>query len=160
MFRGVCAVGVAALALTLAACDTGTTEPTATPSHTTTSSPVPTPTPTIDPGPVLHPDGTAEDNLPLFQQVVVSVWAGPEPGSGRAYIDALVAAGFDKAAMQVTPDLTTIGNPADTIEFSVRWGDKCLLGQAGPEIGGTASAILPVLADGSCLIGITRPIDW
>ena len=46
----------------------------------------------------------------------------PSSVAGRAYIDALVAAGFDKAAMQVTPDQTTVGNPAESIQFSVRWG--------------------------------------
>ena len=67
--------------------------------------------------------------------VTAAVWATPDQVSGRAYIDALVAAGFDKSAMQVTPDQSTVGNPAESIQFSVRWGEECLVGQVGPSTG-------------------------
>ncbi|MGC0370659.1 hypothetical protein RKD05_002911 [Microbacterium sp. SLBN-111] len=110
--------------------------------------------------PTLSPAGSAADNLPLFTQVVRTVWGGPDQVAGRAYIDALVGAGFDKAAMQVTPDQTTIGNPAESIEFSVRWGVDCLVGQVGPSIGDPVTTVLPGLSTGGCLIGETRPIDW
>lgn len=106
------------------------------------------------------PEGTAEDNLPLFTEVVETVWASPEQVSGRAYIDALVAAGFDKASMQVTNDQTTIGDPAESIQFSVLWRDECLIGQVGPATGEPVAVVLPALAEGGCLIGNTRPIDW
>lgn len=109
---------------------------------------------------VLVPDGTAADNLPLFTEVVAQVWAGPDQVAGRAYVDALVAAGYDRSAMQVTPDTTTIGNPAESIEFSVRWGEECLVGQVGPSIGSPVTTVLPGLSSGGCLIGQTRAIDW
>jgi len=67
---------------------------------------------------------------------------------------------FDKAAMQLTPDNTTIGNPAESIEFSVRWGEECLVGQVGPSIGAPVATVLPGLSTGGCLIGQTRAIDW
>lgn len=124
-----------------------------------TVSPTPTPTPTPT-GPTLQPEGTAEDNLPLFDAVVQGVWAGAEQVSGRAYVDALVAAGFDKGAMQVTRDETTVGNPAETIMFSVRWGAQCLVGQVGPATGGAIAVVLPGLDDDACLVGLTRQIDW
>lgn len=108
----------------------------------------------------LVPGGSASENLPSFTQVVSTVWGGPEPVAGRAYIDALTAAGFDKGAMQVTPDESTIGNAAESIEFSVRLGDDCLVGQVGPSIGNPVTAVLPGLSSGGCLIGQTRPIDW
>jgi hypothetical protein len=120
----------------------------------------PTSAPTSAPAPTLAPAGSASDNLPYFAQVVATVAAGSTPVSGRAYIDALVQAGFDKAAMQVTQDESTIGNPAESIEFSVRWGDQCLVGQVGPSIGSPVSTVLPGLSSGDCLIGQTRPIDW
>ncbi|WP_022877395.1 hypothetical protein [Microbacterium sp. B19] len=110
--------------------------------------------------PTLSPAGSAADNLPLFTQVVRTVWGSPDQVAGRAYIDALVGAGFDKAAMQVTPDQTTIGNPAESIEFSVRWGADCLVGQVGPSIGEPVTTVLPGLSTGGCLIGETRAIDW
>jgi len=92
--------------------------------------------------------------------VTAAVWATPDNVAGRAYIDALVAAGFDRAAMQVTPDQSTVGNPAESIQFSVRWGDECLVGQVGPATGSPVTLVVPVLAEGTCLVGQTRPIDW
>lgn len=109
---------------------------------------------------MLVPDGTAADNLPLFTEVTDTVWASTDRAAGRAYIDALVAAGFDKAAMQVTHDQSTVGNPAESIQFSVRWGDECLVGQVGPATGNPVTVVVPVLAEGTCLVGQTRPIDW
>ena len=79
---------------------------------------------------------------------------------GRDFIDALVAAGFDKAAMQVTSDTTTIGDPADSIQFAVRFQDECLVGQYGPKSEGYHGAVRPMLGTGRCLDGQTRPIDW
>jgi hypothetical protein len=110
--------------------------------------------------PALVPAGTATDNLPYFTTIVQSVWAGPGQVQGRAYIDALVAGGFDKAAMQVTEDQSTVGNAAESIQFSVRWGQDCLLGQVGPATGNPVTVVQPALQDGSCLIGTTRVIDW
>jgi len=127
------------------------------PSGTTPATHTAAPSPS--PSASLHPDGTATDNLPLFAAVTARVWAGPDRVKGRAYIDALVAAGFAKADMQVTDDVSTIGRPAESIEFSVRWRGECLVGQVGPAIGSPVTAVLP-LAGGTCLVGTTRPIDW
>lgn len=134
----------------------------ASPSSTASPSAIATasPTPTVPPGPVLVKDGSAEDNLPLFAAITADVWASPDGGSGRAYIDALAAAGFDKAAMQVTEDHSTVGNPAESLQFSVHWGDECLIGQVGPAIGTPVTVVVPALAEGTCLVGRTRPIDW
>jgi len=131
-----------------------TTDPTSSgsPSSGRTESPAP--------APVLVPDGTAADNLPYFAAVTAAVWATDSRVAGRAYIDALVAAGFDKAAMQVTSDTSTVGNPAESIQFAVRWGDECLVGQVGPATGDPVTVVLPVVAEGTCLVGQTRPIDW
>ncbi len=106
-------------------------------------------------------DGSAADNLPLFSSVASAVWNSDQRTSGRAYIDALVAAGFDKTAMQVTPDTTTVGNPVESLQFSVRWGEtECLIGQVGPSTGAPVTAVMPQLAKGRCLVGSTRTIDW
>ncbi len=110
---------------------------------------------------MLVPEGTAADNLPLFTAVTEQVWASEQRVQGRAYIDALVAAGFDKAAMQVTADETTVGNPVESLLFSVRWGEtECLVGQVGPSTGDPVTTVTDQLAEGRCLIGATRPIDW
>lgn len=110
--------------------------------------------------PTFQPDGTAEDNLPVFQAVTAQVWAESGSSSGQAYIDALVAAGFDKAAMQVTQDLTTVGNAVESMQFSVRWGEAdCLVGQVGPSTGEPVTMVMDQLAEGRCLVGNTRSID-
>ena len=108
----------------------------------------------------LDPSGSADDNLAYFAVIVSQVWGGPDRASGRAYVDALAAAGFDKAAMQVTQDETTLGDPAESIQFSVRWRESCLVGQVGPATGDPVAVVLPAVGGGTCLIGKTRPIDW
>lgn len=142
--------------LTLAGCATAGDDGPSTP--TTTVSATPSPSPTATP-PTLIPGGSAADNLPYFTAIVGGVWAGPDRLAGRAYIDALTAGGFDKAAMEVTADLTTIGNRADSIQFAVRWGPECLIGQAGPGMPGPAT-LTAAPTGATCLLGDTRPIDW
>lgn len=128
------------------------------PAPTGSSSPAPAPE---SAAPTFQPDGSAEDNLPVFAAVTAEVWASEERDAGRAYIDALVEAGFDKESMQVTADRTTVGNPAESIQFSVAWSDgQCLIGQTGPSTGEPETAVMPQLDGGRCLIGDTRPIDW
>ena len=142
------------LLLGLVACTPSVTEPPA------SASPAPSVSPTAS-GPTLLPDGSADDNLPLFTAVADAVWASDQRGAGRAYIDALIAAGFDREAMQVTQDSSTVGNPAESLQFSVRWGEKeCLIGQVGPSTGQAVTAVMPQLAEGRCLVGTTRSIDW
>lgn len=151
--------GAALIVMAVTAC-TAPPPPAPTPSPTDTApavTPSATPTPT---GPVLVPDGSAADNLPLFRDVVEQVAAEHDAVEGRLYIDALVAAGFDKQAMQVTRDRTTVDNPADSIQFSVLWGQECLVGQVGPSTPDPTAVVLPALPSGGCLVGDTRDIDW
>ncbi len=153
------AAAVAATLLgALAAC---TPEPVSDPAPTETSPAAgQTPAPS-ETGPALVADGSADDNLALFTAVTTQVWSSDSRGSGRAYVDALIAAGFDRAAMQVTQDVTTVGNPVESLQFSVRWGEtECLVGQVGPSTGEPVTAVLPQLAEGRCLVGATRAIDW
>lgn len=149
------------LALTLSACtQPPTPDETPPPSAPPSISVAPSASPTAPSVPTLQTQGTADDNLPYFTLSVQQVWAGPERMAGRAYIDALVAAGFDKSRMQVTKDQTAIGNPVDSIQFSVAWNDECLIGQAGAAFAEPATVVAPILEGGACLIGDTRPIDW
>lgn len=156
---------LAAVALLVAGCTaappagpTGAADPTGRPSLPSASASPGGQTPA--PAPELVPDGDAWDNLPLFTAVTERVWNSPDQVAGRAYVDALVAAGFDKSAMQVTTDLTTIGNPVDTLMFAVQWGEECLIGQVGPTTGDPVTTVMAVVPDDGCLIGETRPIDW
>lgn len=158
--RAVAAVAGIAGVLALSACTPTGPDAAPTAGSSTPAPSTPAPTSTASQEPVLVPDGSAEENLPLFAAVTASVWAGAERASGRAYIDALTAAGFDRSAMQVTNDLTTVGNGAESIQFSVRWDQECLIGQVGPATGEPVTVVVPVLAEGTCLVGRTRPIDW
>lgn len=153
------AVAAAAASILLAGCVSA---------PTVTASPLPLPlpspsssassgvTPVADPA--LVPNGTAEDNLDFFNLVNERfLELGLVPG-GRPIIENLVAAGFDSAAMQVTLDATPIGRPVDSVQFSVRMRDSCLIGQASAA--GYIGIVGPPVSATSCLAGITRAIDW
>jgi hypothetical protein len=157
------AVGVAAgvtvvVGLALSGCVGGGTGSSGSPSAS--AAPTPSATSTVPATIELHPTGSAQDNLPFFDQVNRATLAANPNAVGRDFIDALVAAGFDKQSMQLTVDTTTIGLKANSIQFSVRMGDTCLIGQNGADAGGYNSQVTPALATGACLIGQTRPIDW
>lgn len=145
------------LGLGLAGCSAAPVDgPEPTPTESVTASA----TPTEAAPPALVPEGTATENLPYFDAVIAAAIAADANAAGRSYIDALVAAGFDKATMQVTADTTTKGAPADSIQFSVSVAGECLIGQNGPSTGGYHSVVAPLLATGTCLVGATRQIDW
>jgi hypothetical protein len=118
------------------------------------------PTPTESAAPILSPDAPAAENLAYFDSVVATILATEANPVGRTVIDALAAAGFDKAAMQVTADNTTEGKPVDSIQFSVAVNGECIVGQNGPSSGGYHSAVTPMLGSGTCLVGATPQIDW
>ncbi|MGH1523030.1 DUF6993 domain-containing protein [Leifsonia sp. L25] len=151
-----------ASALLLSGCagarPSATTDPA--PRTTASDSATPTPTPTASAAPALIPGGTAEQNLPYFDKVNKGTIAAKPAAQGRDFIDALVAAGFAKSDMELTPDTTTIGLKAPSIQFSVQFGASCVIGQYGADSGGYTSLTSPTLATGGCLIGQTRPIDW
>ncbi len=97
-------------------------------------------------------------NKPYFDSVIDALLAQNSAPGGRRTIDALVAAGFDKANMQLTPDTTTLGRNADSVLFSVRIGAQCLLGQfSGSQY---TSSVQAALTNGTCLVGKTRSINW
>jgi hypothetical protein len=164
--RSALALPLAALLITvLAGCvqsSNSTATPKPVPSSTRSATPTPTPTgsatPSTDAG--YNPSGTAEDNLAYFDKVGHELLDhNPTANAqGETIVNWFVAHGFTKANMEVTPDKTSIGLAAWNIEFSVKIGDSCLLGQAGNV--GFQSSVLPVLATGKCLIGTTRTINF
>lgn len=148
---------VLVLGFSLVGCASTAPPPSPKPSASVTSA---APSSAATPAPVAsyRSDGTAQANKAWFDAVNTKLFAANGSANGRAIIDSLVAAGFEKAAMQVTPDKTSINGGVDSILFSVEIGDSCLLGQHGG--GGYSSAVEPVLKSGLCLIGKTRAIDW
>lgn len=137
---------------------------TAAPVHQVTTSPTPPATASATPAPpialVLAPDKGAADNLEYFTSISNKVAADDPEAGGRAFIDALVAGGFDKTAMQVTADRTSVDLAADSVQFSVQFNGECLIGQFGPASGGVHTMVAPLLGTGTCLVGSTRQIDW
>ncbi|MCW4459725.1 hypothetical protein [Microbacterium sp. MPKO10] len=125
----------------------------------TSGAPAPSSSATPNAAPTLNPDGTAEDNIDYFDAVNEGVLNENSDAMGMDFINALVEAGFDKSAMEVTEDYSTVGNRAESIQFSVRWKDACLIGQNGDAVGGYHSVVMPVLDSGTCLVGNTRPIE-
>lgn len=150
------AAGVVGIALVITGC-TPQPAPTSTASPSASSTPGGT-APTAEP--TLIPGGTAEQNRPFFDKVNNATLAANPDAKGRDFIDGLAAAGFTKADMQVTADMTTINLKANSIQFSVRMGETCLIGQRGVDWEGYNSVVTPMLATGGCLIGQTRAIDW
>ncbi|WP_308291541.1 hypothetical protein [Microbacterium sp. G2-8] len=149
------AVPAVAAVIALAACAPADQAPQPTADAT------PTPTPSATPEPIaFHADGTADDNRAIFLETVEQVWSSERSAEGRAYVDALVETGFDKSQMQVSKDLSTVGNPAETMMVSVRWSDSaCLVGQFGPDTPSPVAKVFEPL-DGVCIPGETRAIDW
>lgn len=142
----------------LAACapENGATEPT--PHATPTASSTPTATPTPDPV-EFHADGSARDNLPIFQETIERAWRSDGRAQGRTYVDLLVEAGFERSAMQVSKDLSTVGNPAETMMVSVEWSETaCLVGQFGPDTPEPVATVLEPV-DGVCIPGETAAIE-
>jgi hypothetical protein len=146
---------VAVLAIGLAGCVQN-----ATPRVTPSATPTPSGTATAAAVPTYDPTGTAQDNLAYFDKVGHALLDNNPTANaqGETIVNWFVAHGFNKSNMEVTPDKTSIGLAAWNIEFSVKFGNSCLLGQAGNV--GFQSSVLPVLATGKCLIGQTRTIDW
>jgi hypothetical protein len=144
-------VAFALLVLTLTGCVEAPV-PTPTPTSTGSASPAPPAEPEID------LEGSAADNLEYFDLVNSELIAAGGRLNGRAFIDNLVAAGYPKSDMEVTPDNTAIGIAADNIQFAILLNGTCLIGQHGNV--GYHSTTGDVLSTGRCLVGQTRPINW
>ena len=144
-----------AVVVSLAGCVAGPGEPVATPTATATPTPTPTPTPTADP--VLVPGGTAGQNRPYFEFVIFRLLEASSQPTSLEIVDALVVAGFPRESLQVTADTTRVGDPADSILFSVLIDGQCLLGQIAK--GSFEAELADVLGSGRCLVGRTVSLD-
>jgi hypothetical protein len=153
MGRFALAAVAAAAMIALAGC--GPSAPMPTPTSSTSK----TPTPTATKPPELNKAGSAEDNFEYFEYIVDNMAKASGMKDGASMLDTLVAAGFDKADMEVTPNVTAIGELVDSVIFSVRFNGECLIGQVFQSWEYTVTRA-PVLGTGKCLVGATRPIDF
>jgi len=148
-----CAVLALAAGLALAGC----TEPEPMPTPPSTPSGSPSASASPDPLPADAPvlEGTASDNQAFFDRINRELIDAGGATGGASFIDNLVAHGYPRENMEVTPDVTAIGVAADNIVFSIRFGSTCLLGQWG-NIGYT-SLVTDVLSTGRCIVGTAHP---
>jgi ABC-type transport system substrate-binding protein len=146
-----------AIVIALTACTPPAPAPASVPVETATVPPTSAAPVTAAAG-ALDPTGTASDNLAFFNAVNQALIASNPGAGGQDFTSNLRSQGFDISAMQVTPDITTVGVKADSIQFSVHWGSDCLIGQYGQ--GHYEGIVAPALGNGACLIGQTRTIDW
>jgi Domain of unknown function (DUF6993) len=148
---------VVCVALAGCAPDRDNTVPMPVPTASGSASPSASPGAEPDPDPTLLPGGTALANHAYFDFVNKRLLSVNKNPSDDAVVQNLVAAGFAKADLEITPDKTSqLRRPSDSIEFSVRTGEGCLIGQF--EAGSYVSIVGPVLSGGRCLIGKTEPI--
>lgn len=152
---------IVALGVTLSACvqDRENTVPTPISTADVSAQPSPEPDATAEPtpDPTMLPGGTALANRAYFDFVNKRLLSVNKNPSDVAIVKNLVAAGFAKRDLEVTPDKTSeLRRPSDSIEFSVRVGDSCLIGQF--QSSKYASMVGPVLSGGRCLVGKTEPI--
>ena len=119
-------------------------------------------TPVPEVAPEFVPDGSAEDNLPYFTEVIRTFAAGTEEVRGQQVSTAVMNAGFSKDAIQVSFDETKTDLVADAIYVSVRIDESCLLGQVMTEDRTFVTRVDAALGPNNdiCLIGQTRLIDW
>ena len=155
--RRLTAVIAAAIVITMAMA--GCAEATEMPRPTIPASQEPTPTPTSTPtaDPELVVGGTAGQNRPYVEFVMTQLINVSPQMTSLEIADALVAAGFDRAALQVTEDTTRVGSRADSILFSILIERQCLLGQVAD--GAVATSLGDVLGTGRCLVGRTVSLD-
>jgi hypothetical protein len=76
--------------------------------------------------------------------------ADRKPGTGQIRA-VLIDAGFPSDSVEVTASRTPTGLEADAVEAAVAAGRNCIVTQLRD--GNVTSAVLPVLADGRCLVG-------
>lgn len=136
------ATGIAAL-LALAGCS-GDAAPSPSPSASAAPS---------ESAPVEELTGAA-----VLQQQFADVLAANDVAGrpdGEALVAALVAAGFDQAAIERSDDVDVQGNPVALMTVAVRVDQECLLGQVGH--GEPTTTIVPVLGTGTCLVAPFTP---
>ncbi len=104
------------------------------------------------------PGGSARENQPHIDYVIsLEIEATGPDVAGLDLVTALAAAGYSQENMELTPDSSLIKLPADSTALAVRFGEECLIAQWGSDW--YASAVEPVLATDTCLLGQTVSLD-
>ncbi|SDH96207.1 DUF6993 domain-containing protein [Agrococcus jejuensis] len=121
------------------------------------AAPAPSPSASAAPSESAPPAEELTGAAALQQQFADVLAANDVAGQpdGEALVAALVAAGFDQAAIERSDDVDVQGNPVALMTVAVRVDQECLLGQVGH--GAPTSTIVPVLGTGTCLVAPFTP---
>lgn len=104
------------------------------------------------------PGGSARENQPHIDYILTQAIDATRPDVvGLDLVKVLVEAGYSPEDMELTPDASLIELPADSTALAVRFGEECLISQWGSDW--YASAVEPVLASDTCLLGETVSLD-
>ena len=132
------------------------------------SAPSPTPTPSPStPAPTaaalarFDPSAPAAANLDLFKRTLDKAAQTTAASSveAKTLTGALIAVGFNAAAMQHSADQTSANLQAPTLLVSVRLGGQCLVGQFMRSDASISTEIAAPIQTGACLIGQQSPVS-
>jgi hypothetical protein len=94
-----------------------------------TSAEIPEPLASTEPEYSFFPTGSATQNLPIFENVLLVTGAGKPGHDLSESIAELVEAGFQLEDITHTPVNSLIGEPADSVSLAVSFNGKCLIAQ-------------------------------
>ena len=104
------------------------------------------------------PRGSARENQPHIDYVISGEIENVQGDViGLDLVNALVEAGYSLEDMELTPDKSLTERPADSAALALRFGEECFISQWGRNW--YASAVEPVLASDTCLLGKTVSLD-
>lgn len=95
------------------------------------TSPVAAPEPEISEEPVyvFYPDGSASQNLPLFENTLKDTGAGGLGHNLQDSIKALVDAGFELESITHTAVISKTTDSVDSVSLAIAFDEKCLIAQ-------------------------------
>ena len=104
------------------------------------------------------PGGSARENQPHIDDVIAGAIENARGDViGLELVEALVEAGYSLEDIELTPDKSLTERPADSTALALRFGEECLIAQWGSNW--YASAVEPLLASDTCLLGKTVSLD-
>jgi len=108
--------------------------------------------------PEREPGGSARANQPHIDYAIArAIENARGEVLGPQLVKALVEAGYSQDGMELTPDKSLTERPADSTALALRFGEECLIAQWGSDW--YVSAVEPVLASDTCLLGKTVSLD-
>lgn len=99
----------------------------------------------------------AQAELARFDAINRATITAHPGATGDDLIAGLTAAGYPIATLEMTPDATSIGLAAPSLQFAARTEAGCVIGQLLPD-GSYLSSAASLPSTGSCLIGATRAL--